>query len=332
MEKKWWLFGIITAVCAVLCLSVACQPQPVTSTQPTRHVISLNGFSVQQEVMEEEILPAFSKYWEVQTGEKVTFRTVFTSSEVIADEIINGASVDVALLSNDQHATWLQINDFVKTDWRDYPNQGIFSASPIVIVVRPGNPLGISDWEDLCNSGVEIIHPDPATSGGGQWAMLAEYGSVYRQNGDQEAAKQRLSDIQAQVILSPSSSRQALKAFLFGQGNVLVTYEQDALLAQSRGAAVEIIMPPLTIVSEHVAVVIDPNVKSSERKVVDAFVSFLWSDTAQRSLTRYYFRSVTDEALNNSVPEFQNIENPFKAIDLGGWEFAYPEIINFKES
>jgi sulfate transport system substrate-binding protein len=310
----------------------ACQPQQVTSAQPTRHVITLYGFSVEQEVMEEEILPAFSSYWELETGDKVSFRTVFTSSEVIADEIINGALADVALFSNDHHATWLQINDFTQTNWRDYPNKGVFSNSPIVIIVRSGNPLGITGWTDLMDQNIDIVQPDPETSGGAQWAMLAEYGSEFRQSNDQSAAKQQLLDIQSNIISSPSSSRSALREFLFGQGDVLITYEQDALLAQSRGAEIEIIMPQSTIMSEHVAIVVDRNVKSSERKIVEAFISFLWSNTAQRALTRFYFRSVTDDELNQAVPEFQNIENPFTVNDLGGWDFAYPEIINSKES
>ncbi|MBN1317480.1 MAG: sulfate ABC transporter substrate-binding protein [Anaerolineales bacterium] len=328
--KKLWLIALIVTTSALAFTLAACQAQPAASAQPTRHVISLYGFSVEREVMEEEILPAFANYWELQTGEKVSFRTVFTSSEVIADEIIKGELADVALLSNDQHATWLQINDFTKTDWRNYPNQGVFSTSPIVIVVRSGNPLGITDWTDLTNPNVEIIQPDPKTSGGAQWAMLAEYGSDFRTSNDHSAATQQLLDIQSNIISYPSSARGALREFLFGQGDVLITYEQDALLAQSRGAAIEIIMPPSTIMSEHVAVVVDRNVKSSERKVVDAFISFLWSDTAQRALTRFYFRSITDDALNQAVPEFQNIENPFTVDDLGGWDFAYPEIINSK--
>jgi sulfate transport system substrate-binding protein len=330
--KKVWLIALITSMSVLAVALTACQPQQATNAQPTRHVISLYGFSVEQEVMEEEILPAFSNYWEQQTGNKVSFQTVFTSSEVIADEIIDGALADIALLSNDQHATWLQINNFTETNWRNYTNQGLFSSSPIVIVVRSGNPLGITGWTDLTDPSIEIIQPDPKTSGGAQWAMLAEYGSEFMQSNDHSKATQQLLDIQSNIISYPSSSRGALKEFLFGQGDVLVTYEQDALLAQSRGAEIEIIMPASTIMSEHVAVVVDRNVKSSDRKVVDAFISFLWSDTAQRALTRYYFRSATSDALNQAVPEFQNIENPFTVNDLGGWDFAYPEIINSKES
>lgn len=115
---------------------------------------------------------------------------------------------------------------------------------------------------------------------------------------------------------------------MFGGGDALVTYEQDALLAQARGAMLEIVMPPSTIMSEHVAVIVDLNVQPQAREVVEAFVEFLWSEEAQESLTRYYFKAVTDETLNQAVPEFRPIERPFTVRDLGGWGWAYPEIIN----
>lgn len=92
--------------------------------------------------------------------------------------IVGGAPADVAILSNEQHAVWLHINDGVETDWHTFPYQGIISRSPIVIAVRPGNPLGIMAWADLPRPGMRLVHPDPRTSGGARWALLAEYGSA----------------------------------------------------------------------------------------------------------------------------------------------------------
>ena len=109
---------------------------------------------------------------------------------------------------------------------------------------------------------------------------------------------------------------------------MLVIYEQDALLSQARGAALEIVVPRSTVMSEHVVVIVAKNVKLWEREVVEAFVAFLWSEEAQELLTRYYFRAVIDEALNEAVPEFHEVERPFTAQDLGGWGQAYPEIIH----
>lgn len=115
---------------------------------------------------------------------------------------------------------------------------------------------------------------------------------------------------------------------MFGAGGALITYEQDALLAQTRGATWEVVTPPSTIMSEHVAVIVDRNVQPWEREVVEGFISFLWSEAAQEAFTHYYFRAVTDEALNQAVPEFHEIERPFTVLDLGGWGRAYPEIVH----
>jgi sulfate/thiosulfate-binding protein len=321
---------LVVLVLSLVWLSTGCQPTTARHGEAVRQTIVVYGFSIEEEVLTEEIFPAFQNYWQEQTGQEVTFKSVFAGSEGLAEEIISGAEADVAILSNEQHAVWLRINDVVETDWRVFPSNGIVSRSPLVIVVRPDNPLGIGDWADLAHPGVSLVHPDPRTSGGAQWALLAEYGSALldEENGGQEAAYEQLRGIWANVIATPASSREALKQFVFGMGDAMVTYEQDALLAQARGATLEIITPPSTIVSEHVAVIVDQNVKPWEREVVEAFVAFLWSEAAQEAFTRYYFRAVTDEALNEAVPEFRKIERPFTAQSLGGWGHVYPEIIH----
>jgi sulfate transport system substrate-binding protein len=146
-------------------------------------------------------------------------------------------------------------------------------------------------------------------------------------NGSAETAQEQLRDISTNVVALPSSCQEALREFLFGTGDALVTYEQNALLAQARGATLEIIVPRRTVMSEHIAVIVDKNVKSWEREAVEAFVAFLWSEEAQGAFTHYYFRAVTDEALNEAVSEFHKIERAFTVQDLGGWGKAYPEII-----
>lgn len=311
-------------------MGAGCQPPERPSGESTRQTIVVYGFSIEEEAITEEVFPAFQAYRREQAGQEVTFQSVFTASEELAETILRGAPADVAILSNEQHAVWLHVNDMVETDWHTFPHEGIISRSPLVIVVRPGNPLGIEEWADLTRPGVRLIHADPRTSGGAQWALLAEYGSVLlgENGGSAQAAREQVGGIWANVVSAPASSREALKQFMFGIGDVMVTYEQDALLAQARGAALEIVMPSSTVMSEHVVVVVDKNVKPWERDVVESFVAFLWSEAAQEALTRYYFRAVTDEALNEAVPEFHKIERPFTVQDLGGWERVYPEIIH----
>jgi sulfate/thiosulfate-binding protein len=324
---------LIAVALALTLIAGGCQPMEEPSREPTRRTIVVYSFSVEEEVMTEEVFPAFRDYWREQTGEEVTFQSVFASCEEITEEIVDGASADVAILSDEQHAVWLRINDWVETDWQTLPHQGIVSRSPLVIVVRPGNPLRIENWADLARPGVSVVHPDPRTSCGAQWALLAEYGSALldEKSGGEEAAYEQLRGIWANVVASPASSREALKQFVFGTGDALVTYEQDVLLAQARGADLKVVTPRSTVMSEHLIVIVDRNVQSWEREVVEAFVSFLWSEAAQEAFTRYYFRAVTDESLNQAVPEFDEVERPFTVHDLGGWGRAYPEIIEVWE-
>lgn len=320
---------MLVAVLVVILLAGGSGARGRSDASPARHTIGVWGFSVWEEVMLEEVFPAFQAYWQKQTGEEVTFHSVFAGSEQLTDEILGGAPADVAILSNEHHAHWLRINNYVETDWHAFPQQGIISRSPLVIVVRPHNPLNISNWADLTRKGVRLIHPDPRTSGGGQWALLAEYGSALLTTGrgGREAAQEQLQDVWSNVIATPTSSREALRQFVFGTGDGLVTYEQDALLAQARGAALEVVVPTCTVMSEHVVVMVDHNVDTWEKEVVEAFINYLWSETAQEAVTRYFFRSVTSEALNKAVPEFQEIERSFTADDLGGWGEVYPKIV-----
>jgi ABC-type sulfate transport system substrate-binding protein len=321
---------LVAVALFLVLLTTGCEPATLQYSEAVRQSIVVYGFSIEEEVMTDKIFPAFQNYWQEQTGQEVTFQSVFTGSEDLAEDIIDGAPADVAILSNEQHAVWLRINDLVETDWHAFPHEGIVSRSPLVIVVRPDNPLGIGDWADLACPGVSLVHPDPRTSGGAQWALLAEYGSALLDEGagGREAAYEQLQGIWANVVATPASSQEALKQFMFGVGDAMVTYEQDALLAQARGAALEIVTPGSTVVSEHVAVIVDRNVKPWEWEVVEAFVAFLWSEAAQGAFTRYYFRAVTDEALNEAVPEFHEVERRFTVQDLGGWGHAYPEIIH----
>ena len=331
LRLSYYVLGIISITLA----TAGCKPQGPSVSQAARQTILVYGFSVEEEVLTKEIFPAFQAYWRQHADQEVVFESVFAGSEEITQAILDGAGADVAILSNEQHAIWLRINGFVTTDWHSLPHQGILSRSPLVIAVRPGNPLGIADWADLARPGVRVVHADPGSSGGAQWALLAEYGSAYLIDQDRNFGEQQVPDIWGNVVSRPISARDALQEFVFGVGDALATYEQDAMLAQARGAAIEIVMPPSTIQSEHVAVMVDRNVDRWEQELVSAFVSYLWSEEAQQALAAYFFRPAVEVAFDSlahdpsqpSALRVQEIERPFTVEDLGGWGRVYPEVI-----
>jgi sulfate/thiosulfate transport system substrate-binding protein len=324
--KSWLLAGmLVLGLLATSCGPAAQADHSTTKSASQRHTVVVFSFSVEAEVLQEKILPDFQQHWWEQTGQEVIFKSHFGNAEEISQAILDGEPADVAILPNEQHAIWLRINNLVKTDWQSFPNKGVVTQSPIVIAVRPDNPLGISDWADLARPGVSLVHADPLTSAGAQWALLAEYGSVLLNGpGGEQAALEQMRGIWANVVSTPASSRLALKEFLFGTGDALVTYEQDALLAQARGAALEVVLPPSTILSEHLAVTVDQNIALLESEVVKAFVNYLWSEPAQKSFAQHFFRPTLEI---EAAGEFQPVEHLFTVQDLGGWGQAYPKII-----
>jgi len=286
-----------------------------------------------KEALEKSIYPGFVAKWKQEHGEDVRFTSSFAGSEQITNQIIQGVPAEIAILSIERDAQRLKDNGFVTTDWHTFPYQGIINKTPFVILVKGANPKGIHDFPDLAKPGVKLIHPDPVSSGGAQWSVLAIYGSELKkseqQHGepDQAHALLTLQAIWKNVFVTPASAREARTTFELGNGDALVTYELEGLLMKESGKPLEIITPRATIFSEHPVVVIDRNVPAGKRAVVDAFIQYLWSDDAQAAFVKHHFYSVSNNALNEANDAFGHIEMPFTIEYFGGWQRAYPEVI-----
>jgi sulfate transport system substrate-binding protein len=322
----------LAVVCVGLALlATSCLPKPPAEGGDI--TITLYGFSIMKESLEKAIFPGFSNRWKQQHGQEVRFQSSFAGSETVTNQILRGAPADIAILSIERDAQRLQQGGFVTSDWHSYPAKGIVNKTPFVIIVRKGNPKGIHDFSDLAASGVKLIHPDPISSGGAQWSILAIYGAELKKSegepgeGDAVRALQTLKAIWKNVISTPGSAREARTTFELGNGDALITYELDALLMKEASAPIEIVVPKATIFSEHPAVVIDKNVGANMRQVVDAFMQYLWSDEAQQAFVKFHFYSMTNEAFNQANPELAHIETPITIDFFGGRDKAYPEVI-----
>jgi sulfate transport system substrate-binding protein len=317
--------------CLVLSfLAASCLPKPTAEGGDI--TITLYGFSIMKESLEKAIFPGFTHRWKQQHGQEVRFQSSFAGSETITNQILRGAPADIAILSIERDADRLKKDGFVTSDWHSYPGKGIVNKTPFVIIVRKGNPKNIRDFSDLGRPGLKIIHPDPISSGGAQWSILAIYGSELEKSkaeGDAGAAGalQILKAIWRNVISTPGSAREARTTFELGNGDALVTYELEALLMKEANAPIDVVMPRSTIFSEHPAVVIDKNVRGAKRQVVDAFMQYLWSDEAQHAFVKFHFHSSTNAAFDQANPGFGHIEMPFTIEKFGGWDRAYPDII-----
>ena len=322
-------FGFV--ILALSLVAASCLPKPPSEGGDLS--ITVYGFSIMKESLENAVFPGFSAKWKREHGQEVRFTSSFAGSETVTNQILQGVQAEIAILSIDRDAKRLKDGGLVTSDWHSLPAKGIVNKTPFVILVRKGNPKGIHDFADLAKPGVRVIHPDPVSSGGAQWSILAIYGAELvkseKENGQPDTARalQSLQAIWKNVISTPGSAREARTQFETGFGDALITYELEGLVMKEAGSPMDVVIPRSTIFSEHPAVVIDKNISAAKRPVIDAFLQYLWSDEAQQAFVKYHFRSVTNESFNQSNRELSNIELPFTIDYFGGWDKAYPDVI-----
>ncbi len=324
------ILASITVLVALL--SSACLPGPPADSS-NKITITIYGFSIMKESLENDINPAFKARWKAEYGQDIEFVASYAGSETVTNQILQGAPADIAILSIDRDAQRLKEGQAVTTDWHNFPNRGIVNRTPFVILVRKGNPKGIQDFPDLGKPGIKVIHPDPVSSGGAQWSLLAIYGSELKKSEvetgmqDKNRALNPLKAVWTNVISTPGSAREARTQFETGYGDALITYELEGLLMKAANADIDIVIPKSTIFSEHPVVMIDRNVKPAARAAVEAYINYLWSDEAQKAFVKNHFHAVTNEEFNRENKEFATIEQPFMVDMFGGWDKAYPDVI-----
>ena len=315
------------ALCGGLFLYAAWPWIPGRARARRSRTVVFDGFSILGDVMTDGIFPAFQERWRARTGERVEFVGSFAGSGTITNQILLGVPAEAAIVALDLDARRIADGGMARRDgWRMLPHGGVVNRTPFVILVRPGNPKGIHDFSDLARPGVRVVHPDPLTSGGANWAIVAEYGAGERERPG--SGRDLLAGIWKNVVAQASSARAARTQFENGFGDALITYEQEAVWDRSRGKLrADVVYPKRTILSEHTLVILDKNVPPARRPLLDAFAAFLWSDEAQRIFVRWGFRSV-DDRWNAGNPAFGAIVDPFTIGDFGGWPRAKTEIVD----
>ncbi|MFN0112212.1 MAG: substrate-binding domain-containing protein, partial [Blastocatellia bacterium] len=266
-------------VFALLFESTACRRRTANEENAT---IIVYGFSVVKEPLHNEIFPAFQKQWREKAGQELQFDSSFAGSEIVTNQLVMGVDADVAILAIERNAERLLRPDVTNSDWRKLPYNGIVNRTPMVIVTRAGNPKRIRDFNDLGNPGVGVILCDPTSSGAGNWALVAIYGSELLKSEkltgqrDAQAANELFRRIGKNIKATPESARAARALFEHGEGDALVTYELEALQMKDKGQQVEIIMPRATVLCEHPVVIIDHLMPASRYALVELFVRSLW--------------------------------------------------------
>jgi sulfate transport system substrate-binding protein len=297
--------------------------------------LTLAVYSVPKEAYERTIIPAFQRSWKERTGQDVRIRSSYGASGAQARAIIGGFDADVAVLSLEGDLDQIAKAGLISHDWRTGPHKGVVSASVVALGVRKGNPKGIKVWEDLARPGVEVLYPNPKTSGGAMWDVIAIYGAGLKLAEQQAGSGKKpsaessevyasglLKGIQKNVKVMDKSGRESVTTFERGVGDVIVTYENELLPRIKNHRPYEIIVPDETVWIENPAAVIDRHVDQHHvRDVAEAFVSFLHSKEAQDAFAELGFRPIDQAAAQTPARTSLHLPSKlFTIADLGGWE------------
>lgn len=306
--------------------AAGCSPSDV----PT---LTLAAYSTPREVYG-KIIPAFQTLWkEEHNDQQVIFQESYGGSTTQAANVVNGFEADIVALSLGPDVDVIKDAGLITHDWESEADGGMVSSSIAVLDVRPGNPEGLKDWDDLIQEGIEILTPDPASSGGARWNIVAAYGAAMRgyagvDEGDSAGAQELLKGIFSNVTVLDKSARDSIKNFEAGNGDVAITYENEILTANKAGLPDEMVIPPSTVMIENPVAIVDKNVdKHCVREVAEAFVEFLHSDEAKELYTTVGFLRSTDrDEAAKGGEGFPAVEDLFTVDDLGGWDQIADEV------
>ncbi|PUA82648.1 sulfate ABC transporter substrate-binding protein [Nocardioides currus] len=308
---------VAVSIASVLALS-ACSTNAAGDEGGDAETIDVNAFSVMEAANE----PVFEDFKATDEGKDVEFATSYGASGDQSRAVEAGADADVVHYSLETDVTRLVGDGLVAEDWKDTPTKGIATSSVVVFVVRKGNPEGIETWDDLVKPGVEIITPNPGSSGSARWNILAAWAHIVGNGGSEDDAKGFLTKLLDNTIALPGSGREATTAFTDGSGDVLLSYENEAILAKQSGADVDYIVPPDTLLIQNpAAVTVDAD------ETAQAFLEFITGPEAQADYAQSGFRPVVDgveiedvEGANDPSDPFPTPEKLFTIDDdFGGW-------------
>jgi sulfate transport system substrate-binding protein len=303
---------------------VSCTSSPTTSGNDSQKpvTVTLVSYAVTQSAYE-KIIPKFVEEWEQKTGQKVTFEQSYGGSGSQTRAVIDGLEADVVALALALDTKKIEQAGLIQSGWeKEAPNDAIVHKSVVAFVPRDAS-IKINKWSDLANNNIKIITANPKTSGGARWNFLALWGSVTQAGGSEQAAETFVEKVFKNAPVLPRDARESSDVFFKqGQGNVLINYENEMILANQKGENLPYTVPTdYNISIDNPVAVVDANVdKKGTRKVTEAFVQFLFTPEAQREFAKVGFRPVEPTVAKEFESKFPQIKNLFTVQDLGGWD------------
>jgi sulfate transport system substrate-binding protein len=306
----------LLAVTLTACVSTA-------GAQGGKVQLSLVAYSTPQAAYD-DIITAFQA---TREGKDVTFQKSFGASGDQSRAVVSGLPADVVAFSLEPDLTRLVKAGIVAAGWKTGPGNGMVTESVVVIGTRAGNPKNLTTWTDLTAPGVEVITPNPFTSGGARWNVMAAYGAQSAGGTQKARGVAYLNSLFAHVPVQDDSARKSLQTFTGGKGDAILAYENEAVFARQKGQKIDYTIPDSTILIENPAAVTAHTKHPVEAK---AFLDFLHGATAQRIFAQNGYRPTSADVAG--APSFPTPPGLFTIDDLGGWTKVTAEFFDPQQS
>jgi sulfate/thiosulfate transport system substrate-binding protein len=276
--------------------------------------LALVAYSTPQ-VVYDKLIPGFRK---TAAGEGTSFSESFGASGDQSRAVESGQPADIVAYSLATDVTRLVKAGIVADNWASGPHEGMVSDSVVALAVRKGNPKGIHTWADLLKPGVEVLTPNPFTSGGARWNLMAAYGAQLKEGKSAAQAQAYVKElITKHVVVQDKSARDALNTFTSGKGDVLISYENEAITAQQKGKNIDYVIPDSTILIENPIAVTKTSKNPTEAQ---AFVDYALSPVGQQVFADEGYRPVDKAVFAKNAKKFPTPKGLFTIDDLGGWD------------
>ena len=309
---------VLFAVLAFAALVVGCGGSSGSGSGGDK--VQLVAYSTPQTAYEEGLQPGFNGTPE---GDGIEFSNSFGPSGDQSRAVEAGQPAGYVNFALETDVTRLVDSGQVADTWQDNKYKGIVTNSVVSIVTRPGNPEDVQSFQDVVDKDLEVVTPNPFTSGGARWNIMAIYGAAIHAGDTPEQALGAVKDVLAQAPVQPASARDALQAFVGGAGDVLISYENEAIAAQNAGEDVDYVLPESTILIEQPAAVTVDAPKSATD-----FLDYLWSDAGQKVWSEQGYRPVNKSLVDESI--YPTPKDEFTIAEFGGWDKVATEFFDDK--